>query len=500
MWRSWTSIANQSCRPRRPSRPVPVAPLPFVADVSDEDSIEASMDEIASALGPIDILVNNAAVGRYAPVAELTLADWTRTLGVNLIGPFLCVRSALRHVPAYGGAIVNIASVAAHLGSPGSSAYAASKGGLCSFAPGLAVELAPLGIRVNAVSPGSTDTPLTAQLSDARTNERRMSRVPLARMAQGSELASWSRSSFGRRQLRYRPGDRSRRRLDSAGPLTVTAATRAPLVRLRCDTVRPQSAYTHLLLAPRTAVGSSRLGFPDQPHLRREKRRRGTVEGPRRGRCTFTFSGCTSLAGILCCGSNRDGESHPDERIATIWIVRASQPRNRLRRSERSAMCAELSRSLHRWHALLETVACALRSAIRRTQPTAHRRQRLTREPQRRKRSSACAATAGQLSESAPRSRSFVKRELHRPHHGLSGSAPHRSRYPGAISLAERNRRVRATFVPLPLAGSLLSLPTWPSVRPPWLNPAAWRSLRVPIQITARPPPGGHAGRGAGLD
>lgn len=162
----------------------------FVCDVSDEHDVAKLMSDVHDQIGAPSVLVNNAAVGRYAPVAELTRDDWTHMLGINLIGPFLCIRALLDHAPDAGGAIVNITSVGGHLGSPNSSAYAASKGGLMSFTRVLAVELAPRGFRVNAVSPGPIDTPMTAQLSDAKTTERRLSRVPLRRLGAGSEIAT----------------------------------------------------------------------------------------------------------------------------------------------------------------------------------------------------------------------------------------------------------------------------------------------------------------------
>ncbi len=162
----------------------------YVADVSDPDEVAELMARVTEELGPPTVLVNNAAIGRYAPVEQLSLEDWNRTIAVNLTGPFLCIREFLGRVPASGGAIVNIASIAGHLGSPGSSAYASSKGGIIAFTRVLAVELAPRRIRVNAVSPGPIDTELTAQLSDEATTARRLSRVPLARLGSGSEIAT----------------------------------------------------------------------------------------------------------------------------------------------------------------------------------------------------------------------------------------------------------------------------------------------------------------------
>ena len=162
----------------------------FACDVADTRSVKALMRAVADTVGTPSVLVNDAAVGRFAPIEELSYDDWIRMLGVNLIGPFLCVQSMLPYVPQTGGAVVNITSVGAHIGTPNGSAYAASKGGLMSFTRTIAVELAPRGIRVNAVSPGPIDTPMTAQLSDAATTKRRLSRVPMARLGSAEEIAS----------------------------------------------------------------------------------------------------------------------------------------------------------------------------------------------------------------------------------------------------------------------------------------------------------------------
>ena len=162
----------------------------FGCDVSDPDAVAALMAEVATEMGPPSVLVNDAAVGHFAPIEELTIDDWQRMLDVNLLGPFLCIKSLLPYVAAEGASIVNITSVGGHLGTPTGSAYAASKGGLMSFTRTIAVELAPRGIRVNAISPGPIDTPMTAQLSDEETTKRRLSRVPLARLGAAEELAS----------------------------------------------------------------------------------------------------------------------------------------------------------------------------------------------------------------------------------------------------------------------------------------------------------------------
>lgn len=160
----------------------------FACDVSEESAVAATIAALAAELGPPSVLVANAAMGVYKPAEELSLEDWNRTLAVNLTGPFLCVRGFLAHRAEGSGAIVLLGSVGAHLGSPGSAAYAASKGGILSLTRVLAVELAERGVRVNAVSPGPVDTELTRQLSDPETTARRLSRVPQARLADPEEL------------------------------------------------------------------------------------------------------------------------------------------------------------------------------------------------------------------------------------------------------------------------------------------------------------------------
>jgi len=132
-------------------------------DVSQPDDIGAMLDA-ADEMGGIDICVNNAAIFPRVPFLEMTEADWDGLMAINLRGAFLCSQAAAKRMVARGtiggrgGAIVNIASVAAFRGSPRGAHYVASKAGLIGLTRAMALELAPHKIRANAIAPGLTDT------------------------------------------------------------------------------------------------------------------------------------------------------------------------------------------------------------------------------------------------------------------------------------------------------------------------------------------------------
>ncbi len=129
------------------------------ADIAEPGEVERLM-AAADSLGGVDILVNNAAVFPRTAFLDMTETDWDGVLSVNLKGPFLCSSAAARRMAAAGreGAIVNIASGAAFRSSPRGAHYVASKAGLVGLTRATALELAPHGIRVNAIAPGLADT------------------------------------------------------------------------------------------------------------------------------------------------------------------------------------------------------------------------------------------------------------------------------------------------------------------------------------------------------
>lgn len=130
------------------------------ADMGRPEEIEHWLRVTRSELGVIDVLVNNAGIGRSAPVLELSLEDWSRVLAVNLTGAFAASQLAARAMKEQGtgGSIVNIASTRALMSEAGTEAYSASKGGILALTHAMAVSLGPYGIRVNAVSPGWIET------------------------------------------------------------------------------------------------------------------------------------------------------------------------------------------------------------------------------------------------------------------------------------------------------------------------------------------------------
>lgn len=155
------------------------------ADVAVEADV-ADLFDAAQALGPVRGLINNAGIIQLAsPLADMTLERWQQTLTVNATGSFLAAREAVRRM-GRGGAIVNMSSMAAPLGAAHEFVdYAASKGAVESMTIGLAREVAPLGIRVNAVRPGLIDTDM--QRGDRL--ERLVGTVPMGRVGRAEEVA-----------------------------------------------------------------------------------------------------------------------------------------------------------------------------------------------------------------------------------------------------------------------------------------------------------------------
>jgi len=153
--------------------------------------VRAMFDATEAQLGPVDILVNNAGVWPKAQVVDMTEEDWDRTLQINLKGPFLTCREAVRRWlgAQRGGRIVNITSPAAFLGATtGHAHYAASKAGLVSFTVSLAREVAARGIAVNALAPGMMETDMARDALDANL-QHYLNRIPLGRIASPAEIA-----------------------------------------------------------------------------------------------------------------------------------------------------------------------------------------------------------------------------------------------------------------------------------------------------------------------
>lgn len=139
----------------------PVSAVGVVGDVSRSGDVERLVGAALDRLGGIDIVVNSAAVQPYGTVETMSEADWDRTLAINLKGTYLTAHHAIPHMRTRGGgAIVNIASVQGIACQTNVAAYVASKGGLLALTRAMALDHAKDGIRVNAVCPGSIDTPM----------------------------------------------------------------------------------------------------------------------------------------------------------------------------------------------------------------------------------------------------------------------------------------------------------------------------------------------------
>jgi NAD(P)-dependent dehydrogenase (short-subunit alcohol dehydrogenase family) len=162
-------------------------------DVTDPTQVEQTLAAVEADLGPVDVLVNNAGIGERSGFLDLSLEAWRQVMDVNLTGAFLCAQAVAKAMIAgqRGGAIVSVASVAGLTAVPNRAAYIASKHGLVGLTRALAFDLGGHGIRVNAVAPGSVETPLTAGLlAKPGAREATARRHPIGRHGQPDEIAN----------------------------------------------------------------------------------------------------------------------------------------------------------------------------------------------------------------------------------------------------------------------------------------------------------------------
>lgn len=157
-------------------------------DLADPAQGPAVVEDLAAALGGLDVLVNNAGTGSSTPFLELGLEEWQHVLDVDLTAPFMVAQAAARRMER-GGRIINVTSVHEHVPLPGSSAYCAAKGGLGLLTKVMALELAERGITVNAVAPGEIATPMTGAHDEDPASIQRPG-IPLKRPGNAHEIAA----------------------------------------------------------------------------------------------------------------------------------------------------------------------------------------------------------------------------------------------------------------------------------------------------------------------
>ena len=172
------------------------AALAVLCDVADPAAVAAAVAAAADGMGGMDGVVNSAGITIFRSFEETTVEDWSRQMAINLTGPFHVCRAAVPHLRAAGGGtIVNIASGAGLRPLGDASAYCVTKAGLIMFGKALAIDLAPAGIRVNAVCPGIVDTPMVAALLDAEPDRqaaigRILDRYVIRRFGKATEMAA----------------------------------------------------------------------------------------------------------------------------------------------------------------------------------------------------------------------------------------------------------------------------------------------------------------------
>ena len=156
-------------------------------DVTDENSIRSLVDEI----GPVDVLVNNAGIWRFTPLAETSSQDFLDVIHVNVLGPFQMARAVVPSMRDRNrGSIINIVSIAATNASPSVGSYTPSKAALLALTRQMALEWGPYGIRCNAVGPGLVPTAGAGLYGDPVVLQARANAVPLGRLGEPDDIAS----------------------------------------------------------------------------------------------------------------------------------------------------------------------------------------------------------------------------------------------------------------------------------------------------------------------
>lgn len=161
----------------------------FACDVGDPGQVASAVEAVQDALGPVDVLVNNAGIARDNILLRLKDEDWDDVMAVNLRGAFAMTRAVARGMmKRRDGVILNVSSVVGLMGNAGQANYAASKAGLVGFTKSVARELASRNVRCNAVAPGYIRTDMTAELGEKATSELQ-ARIPMGRLGEPGDIA-----------------------------------------------------------------------------------------------------------------------------------------------------------------------------------------------------------------------------------------------------------------------------------------------------------------------